>query len=222
MSDSRFKKEIKKEKDIKVKDDEDKSESEDDTDLLSDTFKKLHIKKEKEKEKDISGANKNRDLYCNIVLDEYIYLRPIDLNNKIDDIILDKLRRKVEGRCLKVGYVIPNSVNIKTRSLGMINNASFDGMTTYKITFTADVCNPVIGQLIECQVGNIDKSQVICYIDKPSISPIEIYLFKHHHVGNTEFADLKIGDIILVKICGSKWEYKDTQINSIAQFVSVV
>lgn len=202
MSESRFKKDIKQVKDVKdIKDSKDEKD---------------------EKEKDISGANKNKDLYCNIVLDEYIYLRPIDLNNKIDDIILDKLKRKVEGRCLKVGYVIPNSVNIKTRSLGMINNASFDGMTTYKITFTADVCNPVIGQLIECQVGNIDKSQVICYIDKPSISPIEIYLFKHHHVGNTEFADLKNGDIILVKICGSKWEYKDTQINSIAQFVSVV
>ena len=145
MSDSRFKKDIKKEKD--VKDDKDEKDTKDEKD---------------EKEKYISGSNKNKDLYCNIVLDEYIYLRPIDLNNKIDDIILDKLKRKVEGRCLKVGYVIPNSVNIKTRSLGMINNASFDGMTTYKITFTADVCNPVIGQLIECEVGNIDKSQVIC------------------------------------------------------------
>ena len=117
---------------------------------------------------------------------------------------------------------MPDTVEIQTRSLGMINNASFDGMTTYKIKFTANVCNPVIGQIIQCKIGNIDKSQVICYIDIPSQSPIEIYLFKHHHVGNIEFANLKINDIVSVKIGGSKWEYKDTQINSIAQFISVM
>jgi hypothetical protein len=75
-------------------------------------------------------------------------------------------------------------------------------------------------QIIQCIVGNIDKSQVICYIDSPEISPIEIYLFKHTHVGNIEFSTLKEDDIINVKIGGSKWEYKDTQINSIAQFIS--
>ena len=169
-----------------------------------------------------SSSKINEELYNIILLDEYIYLRPTDLNFKIDAIILSKLKTKVEGKCVKGGYIMPNSVNIKTRSLGMINNASFDGMTTYKVTFTCEICNPVIGQVIQCTVGNIDKSQVICYIDTPNISPIEIYLFKHHHIGNTEYASLKNGDIIFAKIGGSKWEYKDTQINSIAQFVSVV
>jgi DNA-directed RNA polymerase subunit E'/Rpb7 len=164
--------------------------------------------------------NINNELYKTILLEEYIYLRPMDLNNKIEDIILIKLKKKVEGKCLKVGYVIHDSINIQTRSLGMINNASFDGMTTYKIKFTAEVCNPVIGQVIQCYVGSIDKSQVICYINELSNnSPLEIYLFKHHHVGNSEYNELKKGDLINVKIGGSKWEYKDTQINSIAQYI---
>ena len=167
-----------------------------------------------------NNMNTNNDLYKTIFLEEYIYLRPMDLNHKIEDIILMKLKNKVEGRCLKVGYIVKDSINIQTRSLGMINNASFDGMTTYKIKFTAKVCNPVIGQVIQCNVGNIDKSQVICYIDNHNEeSPLEIYLFKHHHVGNVEFASLEKGDLINVKIGGSKWEYKDKQINSIAQYV---
>ena len=163
---------------------------------------------------------KNSDLYKTILLEEYIYLKPSDLNKKIEDVILDKLKQKVEGKCTNVGYVIHDSINIQTRSLGMINNASFDGITTYKIKFTADVCNPVIGQIIQCQVGNIDKSQVICYINEiPDKSPLEIYLFKYHHVGNSEYSELKKGDLINVKIGGSKWEYKDTQIISIAQYI---
>jgi len=106
----------------------------------------------------------------------------------------------------------------------MINNASFDGRTTYKIKYTCDVCNPVIGQIVQCKVGNIDKSQAICYIDNPETSPIEIFLCKHFnfHIGNAEFAALKENDIVNVKIAGSQWEYRDTQIKSIAQFINKV
>jgi hypothetical protein len=41
-------------------------------------------------------------------------------------------------------------------------------------------------------------------------------------VGNVEFASLEKGDLINVKIGGSKWEYKDKQIISIAQYVNKV
>jgi DNA-directed RNA polymerase subunit E'/Rpb7 len=176
---------------------------------------------------------KDSELYKNVILDEFIYLKAADLNNKIDDIILLKLQKKIEGKCIKIGYVMPNSVKIVMRSLGIINNANFDGVTTYKVKYTADICNPVIGQIVKCEVGNIDKSQTICYVDTPDTpatknkelsekSPIEIYLFKHHHLGNTEFAQLQKGDIINVKIGGSKWEYRDKQIISIAQYVNKV
>ncbi len=166
--------------------------------------------------------DKNTELYKNVILDEFIYLKPADLNTKIDDIILLKLRRKVEGKCIKIGYVMPNSVKIIMRSLGIINNANFDGITTYKVKYTADICNPVIGSIVHCTVGNIDKSQIICYIDNADKSPVEIYLFKHHHLGNTEFAQLEKGDLINVKIGGNKWEYRDKQIISIAQFISKI
>ena len=167
----------------------------------------------------VDDNNINSNLYKNVLLDEYIYLRPVDLNYKIDDIILAKLKLKVEGRCLKIGYVMPNTIKIQSRSLGMINNASFDGMTTFKITFTCDVCNPIIGQIIKCQVANIDKSQIVCYIDAHESSPVEVYLFKQNHSNNVEYTNLKIGDIISAKVGGSKWEYKDKQIVSIAVLV---
>jgi DNA-directed RNA polymerase subunit E'/Rpb7 len=179
-------------------------------------------KGDKSDKDDKNLQNSNKELYKTIVKEDYIYLKPTDLNFKIDNIILSKLKKKIEGKCIKEGYIIPDSVIIQTRTLGMINNASFDGMTTYKVTFTCNICNPVNGQMIRCKVGNIDKSQVICYIDEEDVSPIEIYLFKQHHVGNEEYASLKIGDIVSVKIGGSKWEFESTQIISIAQLITVV
>jgi len=164
----------------------------------------------------------NHDIYHKVVLNEYIYLLPIHLNNKIDDIISKKLKDKVEGRCIKLGYVLPNSTKILSRSLGMMNNANFNGITTYKVNYSADVCNPAVGQLIDCKVGNIDKSEVICYIETQNTSPVEIYLYKHHHVGNVEFSLLKKDDIVKVKIAGTKFNYRDTQIIAIGQFLNKV
>jgi DNA-directed RNA polymerase subunit E'/Rpb7 len=186
------------------------------------TEKKTEKKTDKKTVDDTNLQSSNKELYKTIVKEDYIYLKPTDLNFKIDNIILSKLKRKIEGKCIKEGYIIPDSVIIQSRTLGMINNASFDGMTTYKVTFTCNICNPINGQIIRCKVGNIDKSQVICYIDEEEISPIEIYLFKQHHVGNEEYASLKNGDIVSVKIGGSKWEFESTQIISIAQLISIV
>jgi DNA-directed RNA polymerase subunit E'/Rpb7 len=161
-----------------------------------------------------------QELYKNILQEDYIYLKPSDLNNKIDDIIIHKLRRKIEGKCIKVGYIVPDSIKILTRSLGIINNTNFDGITMYKVKYNVDICNPAIGQMIQCTVFNIDKSQVICYVNNPETSPLEVFLFKHHHTGNTEFTGLKIGDMVNVRVGGTKWEYRDKQIITIAQFVN--
>jgi DNA-directed RNA polymerase subunit E'/Rpb7 len=190
-------------------------------------------KQEQEKEKDDlardqdsdpvvnDSKNVNHDLFKKVILEDYIYLKGRHLNKKIDDVILDRLCKKVEGKCFKVGYVQPGSVSIVKRSVGVLNNSSFEDITTYKVTYTVNVCNPVNGQIIQCEVGNIDKSQVICYVGTHDNSPVEIYLYKHFHVGNNDFIALKKGDVINVKIGISKWEYKDTQITSIAQFITM-
>ncbi len=189
---------------------------------LDDTLDKTLDKTTDLKEHDNEQAENKQELYKNVLLEEYIYLKPADLNNKIDDIILQKLKRKVEGKCIKVGYVVPDSIKILTRSLGIINNTNFDGITMYKVKYSVDICNPAVGQIIHCNIFNIDKSQVICYVNDPETSPLEVFLFKHHHTNNTEFAGLKIGDIVSVRVGGCKWEYRDKQIITIAQFVSKI
>ena len=171
----------------------------------------------------ISTKNKNNELYKYLLLEEYIYLNPNDLNKNIDTIILSKLKKKNEGKCYSnFGYIVPNTIEIKTRSSGLINNSSFDGKITYKIKYIANVCKPINNSIVECIVTSIDKSQIICYIDDKDKSPLEIYLFKHNHQGSDEFLNLKIGDLINVKIGGSKSQHKEKQIVCIAQYLDKV
>ena len=115
-----------------------------------------------------------------------------------------------------------NDSTITQKLIGTLTQHLAINITPFKESSQDIIIHTQNNQIIQCIVGNIDKSQVICYIGEPEVSPVEVYLFKHHHVGNPEFIALKNNDIINVKIGGSKWEYNDTCINSIAQFVNLV
>ena len=45
------------------------------------------------------------NIFETIKLKENIYLNSSDINHNISNIILNKLRKKVEGKCIKNGYV---------------------------------------------------------------------------------------------------------------------
>ena len=162
----------------------------------------------------------DNSIYRVTKLRENIYLTPKDINKSINEIILNKLKKKVEGKCIKEGFIRKDSVKILSRSLGVMNNSNFESGVHHTVVFTAEVCSLNNGQIIEAEVENIDKSQVICYIGNTSDSPVEIYMFKHHHVGNSEFAALKKGDIVKIKISCSKYDFNDKQIVAIGLFES--
>ena len=162
------------------------------------------------------------DIYESKVLSENINLSPKDTNYNIDEIIKKKLADKVEGKCVKEGYVRPGSIEIISRSSGHLINSDFTGKTNYVITFKADVCILSDNQIITCEVFNVDKSSVICYVGDPSVSPVELYLYKQHHIGNIDYANLKPEHIVKIKIVKSRFEFKYTQIRAIGELVEKV
>ena len=152
-------------------------------------------------------------------LRDTVFITARDINGKIEDTILQKIKKDIEGKCIKAGYVMPDSIKIVSRSLGAINNANFTSVITYNVIYHASVCNPGVGAELGCYVASIDKSQIVCYLDGYDVSPLEIYLYKNHHVGNVDFVNLNIGDKITAKILASKFNYGDNQIIALAQFL---
>ena len=152
-------------------------------------------------------------------LRQCVFLSARDINSNIEETLHKKLKTEIEGKCIKAGYVMPNSIKIVSRTLGSINNANFTSIITYNVIFHANICNPGIGAELQCYVSSTDKSQIVCYIDGVPTSPMEIYLYKNHHTGNVDFVNLKINDKIIVKILASKFSFGDNQIIAIAQFI---
>jgi len=164
----------------------------------------------------------SKDIYKNIILKENINLTPRDINYNIDEILKKKLADKVEGRCIKEGYVKPDSVEIISRTLGHLINSNFSGTINYVIKYSADVCVLSKNQIVTCEVFSTDKSSKICYIGDPKSSPVEIYLNKQHHINNLAYNNLEPEDIIKVKIAAIVYEFKYDQMVAIAELVEKV
>jgi len=156
-------------------------------------------------------------LFTKTSINKSISVEAKHINNKLDDYILKKIKDNYEGRCLKYGYIKTNSIHIIKRSIGNVLTSHFNGSVLYNINFSADICNPLEGAIIEVQVKNKNKMGVLAGIIDDDSSPLNILLARQHHMNHlpNEFMNLNINDTISVKVIGKRFEYGDNQISII-------
>ena len=132
-----------------------------------------------------------------------------------------KLKNKIEGKCIKQGYVKKNSLQVISRSAGKIYDGHFTGEIVYKIKYSVEVCNPPEGQILNCLVHNINKMGILANIgNNPKDSPLMILLPRHQHQEKDIFKDIVLGDSISVEIIGKKFELHDTKIHVVASLLN--
>ena len=161
-------------------------------------------------------------IYCQNILNEKVNIKPNDLSSKRDimEIINNKLTHKIEGKCIKQGYVKKGSLKIINRSVGKIYDGHFSGDIVYKIKFSVEVCNPPEGQIINCIIYNNNKMGIIAGIGENSRdSPLMILLPRHHHQDKDIFRDVDVGDSITIEIVGKKFELNDEQIHVVGSLL---
>jgi DNA-directed RNA polymerase subunit E'/Rpb7 len=102
---------------------------------------------------EINNENNNEtNIYFNNILIKRLCIKAKYLNEHIDEYINNYLKSNVEGKCIDEGYVEPNSIKVIKKSVGLILGSRFTGDVTYDIIYTANVCNPVTGNIINCKV----------------------------------------------------------------------
>ena len=162
-------------------------------------------------------------IYCQNILNEKVDIKPNELSSKRDvmEIINNKLKKKIEGKCIKQGYVKKGSLQIINRSVGKIYDGHFSGDIVYKIKFSVEVCNPPEGQIINCIIYNNNKMGIIAGIGENSKdSPLMILLPRHHHQDKDIFRDVDVGDSITIEITGKKFELNDEKIHVVGSLLS--
>ena len=140
-----------------------------------------------------------------------------EINNSIEEVLKNRIKVDIEGKCIKEGYVRRGSVKIISRSSGRILMNQFNGSIIYTVRYVADICNPTEGMILEAKVLNVNKMGVLAYGGDDEPHPLNILLAKQHHIDVDAFDEIKEHDTVFVKVIGVRKEFGDTQISVIGK-----
>lgn len=155
------------------------------------------------------------------VFQEKVSLAPIDLRpeiNSFDEIIIEKLRKRLEGKCSKHGFVIPKSLQLLSRSMGVAEKGRATADFLYYVKAQGKVYNPPDGLVVEGVIKL--KNKMGCYVILEDA--VRIMIPRDLHIGNEEFDELDVGDRIRIEIKKSQFRANATHILSIGQFLGKV
>jgi DNA-directed RNA polymerase subunit E'/Rpb7 len=155
-----------------------------------------------------------------VIFEEPVSLSPNDLSKKIDSIdsiLLEKLKTKLENKCSKHGFVVPNSLKILSRSMGKASNGRFIGDFMFYVQLQGNVLNPSDGIVLTGEV--VSKNKMGIYLNYKNA--IRVIVPRDLHIGNDNFDKISVGDKIKVEIKKTRFQVNDESILSVGIFLEV-
>jgi DNA-directed RNA polymerase subunit E'/Rpb7 len=138
-----------------------------------------------------------------------------DIKN-LDLLLESKIRTQFEGRCSRNGYVIPNSVKLLSRSIGMIEKGRFTGDIIFYTEAESRVLQPPDGVIVEGEVTRKNKMGI--YVNYKDA--IRIMIPRDLHIGDDDFEAIQVGETVEVEIKKSRYQVNDTNILSVGVYRS--
>lgn len=151
------------------------------------------------------------------VFEEQVPLTPKDLRNEIkniDSLLEQKLQAKLEGRCSRHGYVLPGSIQILSRSMGMVEKGRFTGSILFHVQAEGQVLNPPDGLVLEGEV--IRKNKMGLYVNYQDA--IRVIVPRDLNIGNEEFESVEVGEVVKVEVKKSRFQVNDEYILSVGLY----
>lgn len=177
--------------------------------MSSSTTKKVNKGKIKK-----SKVRKKRGIFMKNVLSRRVILPFHVVGSNIRENIKTKLETNLYNKCTKEGYIRNKSIVILSYSSGVIESDS----VIFDVMFECDICHPVEGQLIKCQVKNITRAGIrAIYNTKDIKSPITIFVARDHHYNNEEFSKITESQDITIQVIGIRYELNDETISVLGE-----
>ncbi len=160
-------------------------------------------------------------LFVHSVLRDAVLVKPHMLGGNYRDVVLAQLRREVEGRCTRHGYVLPGSVALHRICSGRVEAVSLNGDVRFDAWYHARVLDPPVGARLPARIVSANKFGVLAHsgIASPAgafVPVVESIVTKQGVAGaapsEVDLASLGPGDAIVVEVLGKKYELHDTRI----------
>ena len=153
-------------------------------------------------------------VYMNSLLSRKIHVPFKKVGKNIKEVLENKIKRDIEGKCSIEGFIKPGSTRVLTYSSGLL----FEDVIEFDVAFECLVCCPVEGMKIKCIVKNKTQAGIRAVINE-EVSPVVIYITRDHHYNNKYFGSVEEGDEITAKVIGQRYELNDEQVSVIGEIV---
>jgi DNA-directed RNA polymerase subunit E'/Rpb7 len=157
----------------------------------------------------------NNNIFFPSLIHSRIDILPHRLNQNIENEIMNIAKDKIEGKCVKEGFVQIGTLKIKKRSIGTVSNCHFTGAVTFDVIFEAKVCNPPKGAILETTIYRKNKLGFKC-----KHGPLDIIVPKEIHKNKDIFKNLDINNKVNIIVIGSKFNLDDSNIAIIGKLVN--
>lgn len=148
---------------------------------------------------------------------EKVYLTPKDLSGEItsiDAILLEKVKERLEQRCSPHGYVLAGSLELLTRSAGMVDSGRFSGDWAFLVKARGRVLHPPEGSVVDVEILKSNKMGIYAVYE----NAIRLMVPRDLHIGDVEFEELTVGERIRVEIQKSRFQLRDPFIVSVGLY----
>ena len=156
-----------------------------------------------------------------VLFEEQVSLAPSDFSKEItsiNEMLLEKLKVKLENKCSRNGYVLANTLKILSRSLGKASLGRYVGDYVFYVQMQGTVLNPPDGIVLQGEV--ISKNKMGLYINYKNA--IRVIVPRDLHIGNEQFELVMVGDTIKAEIKKSRFQVNDESILSVGLFISKI
>jgi DNA-directed RNA polymerase subunit E'/Rpb7 len=156
-------------------------------------------------------------VYIKSILCKKVVLSITEIGKNLKQNLEKKIVSMTEGKCIREGFVKPNSVKIINYSSGVIDSENI----VFDTTFQCQITHPVEGMIIECTTKTITKVGIHAEkIDEDGVIPLVIFIARDHNYNNKTFNTIKENMNITIRVIGIRFEIDDLHIQVLGKLAS--
>lgn len=160
------------------------------------------------------------NIFYRVLLSDKVKIEPRYLSKDYRAFVSNKLKESSEGICTKHGYIKEGSIELYKVAPGNIELIGLNGSIVYDVYYYADICNPLIGNVIKATVTNVNKFGILAEV----ANILEIIIAKNSvnitHDNGVDLESIQIGNQVMVEVIGKKFELNDKKISIVGKITN--
>lgn len=154
-------------------------------------------------------------LFTKSLITATVQLSMYRIDSGIAYTLFSTLKQKVEGKCIKQGFVRPNSVELFSYSPGVVKNE----FVVFDTVYYADVCYPMVGQVVHCTIKSITKGGLHMFVrdEESNTCPVIVFVSAEYHRDIDFDTQFRPNQKVAAEIIGIKFQLNDRSITAIAK-----